>query len=301
MVPVPADCVRLAAVIAPAVTLPADTTVIASRAVVPPTALDSVILPVPAFKVRSCAPLTLPAKVISPAPAPVFRVMSPVRLTAPAKPMAVLAVVMLAPMPLAPVPVWLKPPSAEMVAAAVVVSWPLLATWTEPVVANGALTVRLAPVNANPPESVVESLNVVVPVPAAWVKLAALSVEEKRRSSAEPTEIAPSVVVAPTGPENSRSRPEALRAPGPSSAPVKVRSPSPRVNAASPTISASASVTASSLVLTVALTFVRPAVRVRPPSKLKVSPRESPSSTTPVFLRSSGLRMLLRAPRKVTS
>ena len=52
VVPVPADCVRLVAVIAPAVTLPADTTVKAPRRVVPPTAPDSVIFPVPAAKLR---------------------------------------------------------------------------------------------------------------------------------------------------------------------------------------------------------------------------------------------------------
>ena len=204
VVPVPACCVRLAAVKAPRVTSAAETTVTAPSGVEPPTTPEKLMEPVPAVRLRALgalAPLTAPLKVMSPAAEPVETAMSSARVTAEAKDTGAETVVMSPDRLLAPVPLWVKPPSARMLPAEEVVKAPELATVTAPAASMSALTARAEPVKANEPPRVMAPATVVAPVPATCVKLAASTAAEKVRSSAEETTMAPMAPEAPTAPE----------------------------------------------------------------------------------------------------
>ena len=84
--------------------------------------------------------------------------------------------------------------------AAAVVNTPELVTMTVLPAFIAAFTVRFVPVNAKAPLSPVVPPKVVVPVPACWVKLAAVTEALAVKSLAEVILIAPNTDEAPTSP-----------------------------------------------------------------------------------------------------
>ena len=161
VVPVPALCVMELAVIAMAVQSAALFTKRAAIAVVPPTAPVIVILPVPAVRVTASVFAVVPFKVLAnamlPAPAPLLKVADPPIMTAPLNEMLLFAVVTLAPDATVRLP---ELPKVTVPPAPVVVA----------VLFNAMVTVVIEMA----PEVLKAPPNVVVPVPATCVMLAAV-------------------------------------------------------------------------------------------------------------------------------
>lgn len=111
VVPVPASCTIAAARMPAKFAVAVCVRVSVLRRVMDPIAPLVVMLPVPAFKVKFWAPLTVPVIEILPAPAPLLSVVVPIKLIGPAKPIAVLFVITLPLINTGPVPVWLKAPA----------------------------------------------------------------------------------------------------------------------------------------------------------------------------------------------
>ena len=155
-------------------------------------------------------------------------VAEPARVTARAKDTEAALVVMSPARLVAPAPSWAKPPSAVM--SPVMVSRPTLLTVTAPSTSTlPAMLTRLV-VRSRSPVRRARPDRVVVPVPEAWVTLAALTVEARVRSSALATDRLPSAVVLPTAPLKRTSADPALMARflPPLTAPPKVMAPPAR-------------------------------------------------------------------------
>ena len=120
VVPVPAVCERLAAVIALAVTLVALAIVIAPKGVVPPTAPVNVMSPVPAVSVRACVPSSVLEKRILPEPAAVLIATGPDSVVGDTNVTSSSVVVTLPAVVMPPGAVRLTAPSAEMSPAAII-------------------------------------------------------------------------------------------------------------------------------------------------------------------------------------
>ena len=201
VVPVPAAWVKLAASTVDWKSTSAALLIrIASSASVLPTAPTKSMLPPSAVRVRSrgvtVSLSTVLLKVMSPIPAPVLMATSPSSWIASAKLMLSAVVVISPANSLVPPPLWVTAPSAVISPSAAVIKVPLLVTVTVVPVSSSAFSVRLVPVKAKAPLSVIVSVlslpTVVVPVPASWVRLTASTVDRKSTSAALLTRIAPS-------------------------------------------------------------------------------------------------------------
>ena len=186
------------------VVVPALLSAITPSACVFPALPVNVILPVPAFSVRLLAKIaslsTVLLNTMLPTPELVPIITLSFRVTPVAKPILVFVVLMSPASSLRPAPFWEKPFVALMSPAAAVVNKPELVTVTEPVAPTPAFTVRFVPIKPRLPPSVVVPLKVVVPVPACWVKLAAVTAELAVKSLTEVILIAPNADEAPTSP-----------------------------------------------------------------------------------------------------
>ena len=176
VVPVPAICCKLAAMIPAAVTSFADVIVIApSRPVAPPpTKLPKTMLPEPAVRPRVCAPATVPlslAPTVMLFPPPTETVFSKtplVKVTSVANEIASSVVVMLPPREFAPPPSCVNPPPATI--ALVVVNTPLFVIETNPPALTPPAILKIVPLRSNAPVRVTKPFRLVVPVPTSCVK-----------------------------------------------------------------------------------------------------------------------------------
>jgi len=140
-----------------------------SNSSVLPTAALKVALPVPVFRVKSRAVVSLSitsAKLILPIPVSVPMTKSPFRVIPVAKLRLVFVVVKSPANLFNPAPFWVKPEVAVISPAASVVNRPALVTVLVPPLAKTSFTVNAFPVNAKLPDRLTAPLNVVVPVPA---------------------------------------------------------------------------------------------------------------------------------------
>ena len=240
VVPDPATCWRLAAVIATAVTSFADVIVIAPSRV-PPTTPPKTMLPSPAIRPRVCGPsiVLLKLMLFPPPTETVFIKMPLVKVTALSNEITSSVVVMLPPRKLVPVPplfTCANAPPVLMFAPLAVVNRPALVTVI--VVPTTLLPtpfiVRLFPVNANWFVRSAVLLKRVVPVPADCVKLdariaAGTTIVPTETFVAEETVIAPRRFPNPTAPVNKTLPVPAVRpkSNGPLSVLRKLISPTP--------------------------------------------------------------------------
>ena len=154
----------LPAVIVPAGAQPAQlTTVREVSAVVAPILPDVIKVPVPAVRVRVCAPLIVEEKVMSPAHAPLLRATFPVRVTALKKEIAVFVVVISPAVETAPAPFWVKAPVLTMSPAAAIVNVPELVNVVVPEQLMLLFRFCVVPVMSILPVVVKMPLKVVVP------------------------------------------------------------------------------------------------------------------------------------------
>lgn len=178
IVPLPEVCESVVEVRPLNVALPAEVMMTPPSGLILPIFPIQEIFPVPVVNVSTwvstVAASTVLLKVMEPGPVSESKVMFPARVIGPVKAIAALSVERFPLMDVDPEPLCVKEPSEKIVPAAVLVNRPLLLTTIGPsfVVVQFPSRTKFVPVRFMPEEPLVDTspLNVVVPVPACWVR-----------------------------------------------------------------------------------------------------------------------------------